>query len=105
MTILEKIKFEEDWLSEVNLTKQNIEIAFAGIRATVLEQTRWIPCSEKNPNETGEYFTTIKWLDRENVYRYMVVKRDYFAEADTWNDSLVIAWMPSPQPYAESEGE
>ena len=38
MTILEKIKFEEDWLSEVDLTKQNIKIAFAGIRATVLEQ-------------------------------------------------------------------
>jgi hypothetical protein len=38
MTILEKIKFEEDWLSEVNLTKQNIKIAFAGIRETVLEQ-------------------------------------------------------------------
>lgn len=38
MTILEKIKFEEDWLSEVNLTKENIKIAFAGIRATVLEQ-------------------------------------------------------------------
>lgn len=38
MTILEKIKFEEDWLSEVNLTKENIKIAFAGIRATALEQ-------------------------------------------------------------------
>jgi hypothetical protein len=38
MTILEKIKFEEDWLSEVNLTKENIKIAFAGIRSTVLEQ-------------------------------------------------------------------
>lgn len=43
MTILEKIKFEEDWLSEVNLTKENIKIAFAGIRATVLEQQ---PCED-----------------------------------------------------------
>lgn len=38
MTILEKIKFEEDWLSEVNLTKENVKIAFAGIRATALEE-------------------------------------------------------------------
>ena len=38
MTILEKIKFEEEWLSEVNLTMENIKIAFDGIRATVLEQ-------------------------------------------------------------------
>lgn len=67
-------------------------------------EASWIPCSEKNPNETGGYFTTIKWLDRENVYKYMVVKRDYFAEYDAWNDSLVIAWMPLPEPYkAESE--
>lgn len=43
MTILEKIKFEEDWLSEVNLTKENIKIAFAGIRATVQEQQ---PCED-----------------------------------------------------------
>jgi len=43
MTILEKIKFEEDWLSEVNLTKENIKIAFAGIRATALEQQ---PCED-----------------------------------------------------------
>ena len=40
MTILEKIKFEEDWLSEVNLTKENIKIAFTGIRATAQEQAQ-----------------------------------------------------------------
>ena len=44
MTILEKIKFEEDWLSEVNLTKENIKIALAGIRATVLEQQTCEDC-------------------------------------------------------------
>ena len=70
------------------------------------DKCRWIPCSEKNPNETGEYLTTIKFLNRENVYSYMVVKRDYYADMDTWNDSLVIAWMPLPEPYkAESDKE
>ena len=43
MTILEKIKFEEDWLSEVNLTKENMKIALEGIRATVREQQ---PCED-----------------------------------------------------------
>lgn len=43
MTILERIKFEEDWLSEVNLTKENIKIAFAGLRATALESQRYKP--------------------------------------------------------------
>jgi len=45
MTILEKIKFEEDWLSEVNLTKENVKIAFYGIRATALEQQQQ-PCED-----------------------------------------------------------
>lgn len=40
MTILEKIKFEEDWLSEVNLTKENMKIALEGIRTTAREQKR-----------------------------------------------------------------
>lgn len=52
MTILEKIKFEEDWLSEVNLTKENVKIAFAGIRATALEQQPCEDCiSRKAVNE------------------------------------------------------
>ena len=45
MTILEKIKFEEDWLSEVNLTKENMKIALEGIRATVREQQQQ-PCDD-----------------------------------------------------------
>lgn len=49
MTILEKIKFEEDWLSEVNLTKENVKIAFAGIRATALEQQ---PCEDAISRQT-----------------------------------------------------
>ena len=45
MTILEKIQFEEEWLSEVNLTKENVKIAFDGIRATVREQQQQ-PCED-----------------------------------------------------------
>lgn len=46
MTILEKIKFEEDWLSTVNLTKENVKIALDGIRATALEQQQNITNEE-----------------------------------------------------------
>ena len=49
MTILEKIKFEEDWLSEVNLTKENVKIALGGIRATALEAQ---PCEDCISRET-----------------------------------------------------
>ena len=70
-----------------------------------LEQPRWIPVSEKNPETTGEYLTTIKWRDDKNGYNYAVVKRDYFADVETWNDSFVIAWQSIPQPYKESEND
>ena len=65
----------------------------------------WIPCSERLPEVTGEYLVTIKWRNHENTYGYMVGRRDYFAETQTWNDSLVIAWMPLPKPYKEGEAD
>lgn len=55
MTILEKIKFEEDWLSEVNLTKENVEIALAGIRATALEQEDVIRKAKAEILDEAEY--------------------------------------------------
>ena len=104
MTILEKIKFEEDWLSEVNLTKENIKIALAGIRATVIEQTRWIPCSKKLPKE-NEYIG--------NVCKYYLVQDEYgdmhvahlsnvgWIPLDTLKaiGDEIIAWKELPQPY------
>ena len=64
MTILEKIKFEEDWLSEVNLTKENIKIAFAGIRVTALEQQ---PCEDciSRENLLNSIEEPMNWTDSE----------------------------------------
>ena len=118
MTILEKIKFEEDWLSEVNLTKENIKIAFAGIMATALESQRWIPVSERLPMEYEFVNCTCHSLidDRED----WVIETVYIPQPSdspysdwgnipmlNWGDCKVVAWMHRdiPKPYkAESEG-
>lgn len=88
MTILEKIKFEEDWLSEVNLTKENIKIAFAGIRATVLEQQ---PCED--------------CISREDAIKEFQVYREYSSNRthDDWVDriELVLTDLPSVTPKTE----
>ena len=58
-------------------------------------EQRWIPCSERLPEERGFYLTTTK---------------DKAVYCDHWNEDnfdrteMVIAWMPLPEPYkTESE--
>lgn len=78
-----------------------------------LEQTRWIPCSERLP-EVSDYYL-IQYSRRicpdEMAVAFYSVEE---AECDsnyTWefkpfaDCKEVIAWMPLPQPYKESEEE
>ena len=57
---------------------------------TVEAEPRWIPCSERLPEERGFYLTTTK---------------DKAVYCDHWNEDnfdrteMVIAWMPLPEPY------
>lgn len=60
----------------------------------------WIPVSERLPEETGTYITT---LDYEK-HGLAVGQRYYHGEQIGWDDECVIAWMPLPAPYkVESE--
>lgn len=65
--------------------------------SSVTPKARWIPVSEE-PKETGSYITTIKYGDK-----YAVGQRYYHGKYIGWEDSCVIAYMPLPQPYKESE--
>jgi hypothetical protein len=61
----------------------------------LLEQTRWIPCSERLPEEDGQYLisTCMNCIDTCFFYKdddgYLWV--DY--------EESVIAWMPLPSSY------
>lgn len=82
MTILEKIKFEEDWLSEVNLTKQNIRIAFAGIRATALEQQLKVIKFKTNQGEIKTGF-----LDTSTMIVYFnYLTMDFIQDVLKWEE-------------------
>lgn len=70
-----------------------------------LEQTRWIPCSERLPDTTDEVLVTdgvdmmVAWHDYT-----LVGWASFDSNFDT--DVPIKAWMPLPQPYkAESEDE
>ena len=53
-------------------------------------EQRWIPCSDRLPEERGFYLTTTK--DK-------AVYCDYWNEDNFDRTEMVIAWMPLPEPY------
>lgn len=70
-----------------------------------LEQTRWIPVSERLPVSDEDVLVTngkgiyIGWIDLTDKKWRVDCSSEYFMED-------IIAWMPLPQPYkAESEDE
>jgi hypothetical protein len=70
----------------------------------ILEQEpRWIPTSERLPEEDGEYYATV--YDTDENYKYMDIAE---LEDGIWQYKdyvKVLAWMPLPEPYkVESEG-
>ena len=75
-----------------------------------LEQTRWIPCSERLPNNH-------ECIKNNGLFNVSDGNRSYFGWFDIYDtkrfvkptiagfrvDNAVTAWMPLPQPYAERE--
>lgn len=65
-------------------------------------EQRWIPVAERLP-EDGTYLTT---LDGELVGQEKPFTGMCGIENGKWDeDGCVIAWMPLPEPYRESEEE
>ena len=67
---------------------------------TIEPEQRWIPCSERLPEEYGEYLVTkhtIGW----NCEEYDVNDIAYFDGDGFHKADRVIAWMPLPEIYQE----
>jgi len=76
------------------------------IVANMPSAQRWIPCSEKLPDETGTYLVT----KRSNAYP--VAEGVYIVGSACWTDTYagkryrdgyILAWMPLPEPYEVEE--
>ena len=59
-------------------------------------KTRWIPVSERLPEERGYYLTTTM---------YHAVCFDYWGGECFDRTEEIIAWMPLPAPYEPQESE
>ena len=66
-------------------------------------QPHWIPCSERLPDEFGEYLVTKKAIGW-NCEEYNSNDIAYFYNEGFHKADKVLAWMPLPEPYGgESE--
>ena len=60
--------------------------------------THWIPCSERLPDEFGEYLVTKKAIGW-NCEEYNSNDIAYFDNEGFHKADKVLAWMPLPEPY------
>lgn len=79
-----------------------------GIVDDLAEKGGWIPCSERLPEERGDYLVT---TDYEGVdiatFEPDIAKWSYCdVDGYYWTyDIYTIAWMPLPEPYKERTEE
>ena len=71
-----------------------------------LEDSRWIPVTERLPEEEGAYIVTER--DKDMEYPCYVMREWYVNGKWSRVDTLgfeVTAWMPLPEPYEEGAEE
>lgn len=109
-TSLDDVEILEDKMKENAELRNVVEANRMAIQA--LEQTRWIPCSERMPEVSDHYLIQYSrhiCRDEMAVAFYSVeeaeLDKNYTWEFKPFGDCKeVIAWMPLPTPYkAESE--
>lgn len=106
MTIQEKAVKQLERISQ-SLASIGEKEDYTDVAIQALEQTRWIPCSERLPKE-NEYV--------DNVRKHYLVQNEYgdmfvasYVKKDYWEEiyhigpvtDKIVAWMPLPDRYKE----
>ena len=93
---------------EPTLTKSCVRMTIKNM-PTIEPEQRWIPCSERLPEESGQYIITVKYVHVDGY-------EDLYAEHGEWDGDRwdmfcfghcgevegIIAWMSLPEPYQEA---
>lgn len=62
-----------------------------------LEQTRWIPCSERLPKDKQPILISLTWDN--GIHEVRQGNGDFIDYWRRFNHITSIAWMPLPEPY------
>lgn len=103
LKILKEDYWDDDGYGHESKLYDDTELAL-DMAIKALEDSRWIPVTERLPEEEGYYLVTVfdDWRHISEIcIEYWLGKRQ------DWSTALeVIAWMPSlPKPYEGSEEE
>ncbi len=78
----------------------------------LLNQTEWIPVSERLPESAFGCFVTVEEDDRYGEPQRVLYPEFVGYDGETWNNAEgkaipfdVIAWMPLPESYKEGDRE
>lgn len=88
-------------LDRTQMVNTALDMAIMAIIA--LEKTRWIPCSERLPDEKVEVLVTTKRGNITTAERYSANKCFIYDGAVDADINDIIAWRELPQPY-KAEG-
>lgn len=114
----------------IEVLRQNAEFVDAefedaiAVAISALEKQRWIPVTERLPEEDKDVLVTVHflglkkahpigWNDHIKPYFYVDIAKHYSGEWSSASDEykvarsrhIVTAWRPLPEPYTEEEND
>lgn len=88
--------------TEINIICEFAKLYLEGVRPMVMRKQEWIPCSERSPEKSGEYY--VSGGDKVWVCSFLIIPPYNSGWCNNASNPVVEAWMPLPEPYKE-EGE
>lgn len=98
----ELCRWHAETVREFSFLQRIIRILHEQPTIDIDDVPQWIPCSERLPEEKGEYLVTYHPCYWDDVKDEIRVGIDTFRGRTTWakkKHQRVIAWMPLPKPY------